>query len=52
LKVPQAVKDKLMGHVPTTISDRYVHLSMDELRQELEKLPWLMRQEETKAVKN
>jgi integrase len=38
---------RLMGHAPASprapgaMTKRYVHLTMDELRAELEKLPWL-----------
>ncbi len=31
-----------MGHAPPNMTDRYVYLNMSKLREELEKLPWLM----------
>ncbi len=36
-----AAVQKLLGHSPRSVTDRYVHIGMDELRAELDKLPWL-----------
>ena len=41
-----AAVQRLLGHSPRSVTDRYVHIGMDELRAELGKLPWL----EPKAV--
>ena len=36
-----AAVQRLLGHSPRSVTDRYVHIGMDELRAELDKLPWL-----------
>lgn len=36
-----AAVQKLLGHSPRSVTDRYVHLKMDELRAEVGKLPWI-----------
>jgi integrase len=33
---------RLMGHVSRSVTERYVHLSIDELREEIDRLPWLI----------
>ena len=37
-----AAVQRLLGHAPQSMTHRYVHLNMEELREEVEKLPWLL----------
>lgn len=51
-EVPELVKDALLGHSPSTISARYTHLKVEDLRPHLKKLPWLEEGKERKTKKS
>ena len=36
-----AAVQRLLGHAPQSMTHRYVHLNMEQLRKEVERIPWL-----------
>ncbi len=49
--LPQAVKDALVGHAPVSMSLRYTHFSVEDLRKHLEVIPWFFPEERERQKK-